>query len=142
MENKKALIAENNKYGSSSGTATTKLPKLVITKFSGKFMEWLRFWGQFKAEIDTTEVSSMTKFSYLKELVDPKECTFINLPLYGVRRNEKHSRDGIWRGTQLNQMIKEVQVVFKPDNKNQMHEGVFIVTRITIDQLSVKRWPQ
>ena len=76
LEHEKVL-AENKKSqsGSTSGTmksTTTKLPKLVITQFSGKYTDWLRFCGQFKAEIDNSEVSSVTKFSYLKELVDPK----------------------------------------------------------------------
>ena len=34
-----------------------KLPKLVITKFEGTPADWLRFWGQFAAEVDATNVS-------------------------------------------------------------------------------------
>ena len=49
-----------------------KLPKLVITKFNGAPLDWLRFWNQFEAEIDKADVAAITKFSYLKELVDPK----------------------------------------------------------------------
>ena len=33
--------------------ANTKLLKLVITKFNGTHIDWLRFWNQFEAEIDT-----------------------------------------------------------------------------------------
>ena len=43
-----------------------KLPKLVITKFKGTPADWLRFWGQFAAEVDAANVSQITKFSYLK----------------------------------------------------------------------------
>ena len=50
----------------------TKLPKLQITKFSGTYEAWLPFWNKFQAEIDKTKLSSVTKFAYLKELVDPK----------------------------------------------------------------------
>ena len=57
---------------------STKLPKLVITKFSGELTDWLRFWNQFEAEIDRSEVAGVTKFSYLKELVDPKVKTAID----------------------------------------------------------------
>lgn len=39
-----------------------KLPKLVITKFKGTHTDWLRFWNQFKAEIDSFDVSPITKF--------------------------------------------------------------------------------
>ncbi|XP_044167470.1 uncharacterized protein LOC122951528 [Acropora millepora] len=47
-----------------------KLPKLVITKFDGNFMDWPRFWGQFTETIDKTSVPAITKFSYLQELLD------------------------------------------------------------------------
>lgn len=50
---------------------SAKLPKLVITKFSGELTDWLRFCNQFEAEIDRSEVAGVTKCSYLKELVDP-----------------------------------------------------------------------
>ena len=57
---------------------SAKLPKLVITKFSGELTDWPRFWNQFEAEIDRSEVAAVTKFSYLKELVNPKVKTSID----------------------------------------------------------------
>ena len=57
---------------------SVKLPKLVITKISEELMEWPRFWKQFEAEIDRSEVAAVTKFSYLKELADPKVKTAID----------------------------------------------------------------
>ena len=57
---------------------SAKLPKLVITKFSGELTDWPRFWNQFEAEIDRSQVAGVTKFSYLKELVDPKAKTAID----------------------------------------------------------------
>ena len=54
------------------GDIQAKLPKLVITKFDGTFMDWPRFWGQFTETIDKTGVASITKFSYLRELLDVK----------------------------------------------------------------------
>ena len=45
---------------------SAKLPRLVISKFSGELMDWPCFWNQFKAEIDRSEVAAVTKFSYLK----------------------------------------------------------------------------
>ena len=50
----------------------TKLPKLVITKFKGTYTDWIRFWNQFVTEIDKTDVAQVTKFSYLKELLELK----------------------------------------------------------------------
>ena len=75
LEHEKA-IAENRKTTASATAAAkstnTKLPKLVISKFNGKHTDWLRFWNQFSAEIDASEAAKVTKFSYLKELVEPK----------------------------------------------------------------------
>ena len=50
----------------------SKLRKLVITPFNGTHADWLRFWNQFEAEIDSTQIPMVTKFSYLKELVEKK----------------------------------------------------------------------
>ena len=52
-------------------TVTAKLPKLSITKFDGTFANWLPFWNKFEAEIDKTELAPVTKFAYLKELLEP-----------------------------------------------------------------------
>ena len=49
-----------------------KLPKLVITKFDGTSLDWFRFWNQFESEIDKAEIGSVSKFSYLKELLIPR----------------------------------------------------------------------
>ena len=57
---------------------TAKLPKLVITKFRGELTDWPRFWSQFETEIDKAEIAVVTKYSYLKELVDPKIRTEID----------------------------------------------------------------
>ena len=46
----------------STERAQVKMPKLVITKFDGKFTNWLAFWNKFEA---------VTKFTYLKEIVQP-----------------------------------------------------------------------
>ena len=62
--------------------AAAKLPKLSITQFDGLFEEWLPFWNKFKAEIDSATLTPVTKFAYLKELVEPKVRADIDrLPL-------------------------------------------------------------
>ena len=43
-----------------------------MSKFSGELTDWPRFWNQFEAEINISEVAAVTKFLYLKELVNPK----------------------------------------------------------------------
>ena len=51
------------------GASKVKLPKLFITKFNGTFMDWMRFWNQYQAEIEKSDISSVSKFSFLKELL-------------------------------------------------------------------------
>ena len=51
-------------------SSAAKLPKLSITKFNGKIGEWLPFWGKFTSEIDSTNLAPLTKFGYLKELLE------------------------------------------------------------------------
>ena len=55
-----------------SSEMRAKLPKLTISKFNGTNIDWLRFWNQFHAEIEKSNISQVTKFSYLKELLIPK----------------------------------------------------------------------
>ena len=51
---------------------SAKLPKLVISKFEGSYMDWPRFWGQFTEGIDKSPIAPITKFTYLLELLSPK----------------------------------------------------------------------
>ena len=74
-ENAKPNVAAT--FGPSSESKSTsdvhvKLPKLVITKFNGTFQDWPRFWNQFSETIDKTGVPNVTKFAYLRELLDTK----------------------------------------------------------------------
>ncbi len=69
-ELEKSKQGEDNEH--SKPTSGAKLPKLPITKFNGKTEAWLPFWGKFKSEIDSTDIPILTKFSYLKELLDEK----------------------------------------------------------------------
>ena len=57
--------------GSSTSAKTPRLPKLVITKFGLTLTDWPRLWNEFEAEIDRSDVPGVTKFSYLKELLEP-----------------------------------------------------------------------
>lgn len=47
-----------------------ELPNLSITKIDNSFENWLSFWNKFTAEIDSKDLSSITKISYLQELVN------------------------------------------------------------------------
>ena len=55
-----------------SKEVSVKLPKLVISKFDGSFMDWNRLWGQFNESIERSGLASVAKLSYLKELLSDK----------------------------------------------------------------------
>ena len=60
-----------------------KLPKLFITKLNGTHLDWFHFWNQFESDIEKSELSPVSKFSYLKELVSPNVRSLIDgLPFY------------------------------------------------------------
>ena len=65
-----AKIEESRKCQIKEQSIIAKLPKLQITRFNGTHTDWLRFWNQFKAKIDSIDVPQITKFSYLKELLE------------------------------------------------------------------------
>ena len=68
----KAEIMEQPKVSS------VKLPKLIISKYDRSYERWLSFWNKFEAEIDSTTLPAITKFSYLTELLEPKVCNEID----------------------------------------------------------------
>ena len=52
-----------------------KLQKYMITPFKGDCKDWLRFWNQLVVKEDSKNISEISKFNYLLELVEeePKE---------------------------------------------------------------------
>ena len=62
-----------------------KVPKgLVISKFNGIILDCVRFRRQFEAQIEMSSVAAVSKFSYLKEPVEPKVIKLIDvLPFTG-----------------------------------------------------------
>ena len=74
-ESKKNYVTKTSeaKASPASEGARTKLPKLTITKFNGSHTDWLRFWNIYEAEIDKcSDMAAVTKFAYLKDLLEPK----------------------------------------------------------------------
>ena len=67
VEDELIIKQRDSKGVVSSSTIKEKLPKLVIIKFNGTHIDWIRFWNQFEAEIDKSNLplSSISKFSYL-----------------------------------------------------------------------------
>ena len=66
------IKAGNLKSSVETSVGEAKLPKLIITKFNGTYADWPRSWGQYSETIDKTNVPPVTKFTYLRELLDTK----------------------------------------------------------------------
>ena len=47
-----------------------RLPKLVLPKFSGDILEFETFWDQLQANIDDSDLPDISKFSYLRNLLE------------------------------------------------------------------------
>ena len=79
LEESKKNYGTKSSEVKASEAPRTKLPKLTITKFNGSHTDWLRFWNIFEAEIDKcSDVAAVTKFAYLKDLLEPKVRTGID----------------------------------------------------------------
>ena len=74
LEQKKEFKLKNSTQNlpSHSSKQSVKLIKLVITKYNGALENWLSFWNKFEAEIDKADLPAVTKFAYLKQLVEPR----------------------------------------------------------------------
>ena len=72
LETKKKFSAITVEKESDAAKLNIKLPKLVVTKFHGMHLHSKRFWGQFKEEIDKSNIGQVAKFSYLKKLLVPR----------------------------------------------------------------------
>ena len=42
--------------------------ELLITKFRGSHTNWFRFWNQSESEISISQLSIVSKFSYIQEV--------------------------------------------------------------------------
>ena len=54
-----------------------EFPKLIISQFKGTHLDWLRFWSQFE-QIDKSRIPTCSKFSFLKEYLNPKSRIIID----------------------------------------------------------------
>ena len=54
----------------STTTVEAKLTKLELPKFDGDILNWTPFWEQFEAVVDKGDIPEITKFSYLRFLLE------------------------------------------------------------------------
>ena len=53
-----------------SSSVEVKLPKLSLPTFSGDVLQWQSFSDQFKATVDSSDLPDISKFSYLRSLLE------------------------------------------------------------------------
>ena len=88
----KSTQSQHEPGESTTSAVGAKLPKLVISKFNGTYMDWPRFWGQFTETIDKSNIAAVSKFAYLRELLDSKVKTTIEaLPFTAEGYNQAKS---------------------------------------------------
>ena len=70
--------------GSSGSHSVARLPKLELPHFGGNPLEWTAFWDQFSAMVDDMDMPDITKFVYLRSLLDGEaKATVEGLTLTG-----------------------------------------------------------
>ena len=75
---KKGFEFSRDEIVKSDEKVSAKLSKVKITKFEETALDWFWFWNQFETEIDQIQISPISKFSYLKEHLVPKERLLID----------------------------------------------------------------
>ena len=70
--NKQVFVFSRDEIVKSDKKINVKFSKLKIKTFEGTALDWFRFWNQFETEIDQVQVSPISKFSYVKELLVSK----------------------------------------------------------------------
>ena len=68
----KSFEFSRNEIVRSDKKVSVQFLKMKITTFEGTASDWFRFWNQFETEIDRVQITPISKFSYLKEVLAPK----------------------------------------------------------------------
>ena len=51
---------------------SARLQEYTISPFKGDYIDWTRFWNQFKVEVDGSDIAEISKFNYLTEMLKGK----------------------------------------------------------------------
>ena len=73
-ELKKMASAEaGHEVRSDSASDKVRLPKLQLPKFSGDVLKWPQFWDSFSVTVDSSDMSDVTKLTYLRSLLTAQQ---------------------------------------------------------------------
>jgi len=78
--------SQTGQDSSSPRRPDAKLPKLVLPTFRGDVLQWQSFWDQFEATVGTSTLPIITKFTYLKSLLEGEAMEVIQ----GLTLSEVH----------------------------------------------------
>ena len=95
MQSEKSIETPGTKL---KQVSNVELPKLTITKFIGNYADWLPFLNTFKAEIDSLDLPPVSKFGFLKELLQPKVRAHIDCLPFTTERYQspkEHIKDRV-----------------------------------------------
>ena len=70
-------VGKGNDPEAERKTLDAKLIKLPITKYDGDPLKWLEFWEQFDIAVNSRNLESVVKFSYLREYLSGKAAAVI-----------------------------------------------------------------
>ena len=121
-----------------------KLPKLVITKFDGTSFDWFHFQNQFESEIDKAKIGSVSKFSYLGELLIPRVRLLIDSLAFtseGYSRAKSILLDKFGKSTEITaahiQCITSIPVIQNP-HPNRIHNfyGKLVIIVQALDTMN------
>ena len=87
-ESKKLQETEEG-TGSREEKVRIKLPKLVIIQFDSTHLDWFGLWNQYENQIYKSDISPISKFSYLKELLAPKAPVLMGGPPFTTQGYER-----------------------------------------------------
>ena len=82
----------------------------MISQFIGTHIDYFRSWNQFETQIDKSELLSVTKLSYLKEMVVPR----VRLLIEGLPWNtERYKQPKKILPSKLENQVKLRMLIFK-----------------------------
>lgn len=83
LEKLRSKCIQENRSNSSDSPSNSlnahqaTLPKLELPKFSGDYTQWQTFWEKFVAAVDSSNIATVNKFSYLQSLLHGEAATSI-----------------------------------------------------------------
>lgn len=70
MDKEEQKVEQKSVSSASSVRPDVKLPSLTLPTFGGNVLDWQPFWDQYDAVVHSTDLPEVTKFTYLRSLLE------------------------------------------------------------------------